>query len=259
MAGGSTVPGPGEERTVTRSGSRVRLLTLPPMLQSSRVRPAWGAIGGLAVLGVLVAVVFGVRVFMTSSAATPTPVVASNRPGDLRQQQKSIPEGKQSAASPVTTPTSTGSTAGTLVVHVVGQVKKPGVVRAASGARVEEVIAASGGLTAQADTRQVNLARVVSDGEQVVVPAHGELLPPGQGGGASGGPGGKSSAAPGKINVNTADATALDALPGVGPVTARRIVEWRQSHGRFSSLKELQEIPGIGPKLVEQIMPLVSL
>ncbi|WP_074788440.1 helix-hairpin-helix domain-containing protein [Austwickia chelonae] len=227
------------------------------MLRNCRVRPAWGAVWGLVVIGLLVAVVMGVRVFMASSSSAPTPVGSSNRSGDSRQQPTPGPSGQPRSNAADPTPSQGRSSAATVVVHIVGQVKRPGVIRTTSGSRVEEVIAASGGLTAQADTRQVNLARVVTDGEQLVVPAQGEAVPPAPAGNA---PGGKLSSQPaGKVNVNSADAAALDALPGVGPVTARRIVEWRQAHGRFTSMKELQEVPGIGPKLLDQITPLVTL
>ena len=113
----------------------------------------------------------------------------------------------------------------------------------------------------KADLSALNLARVLVDGEQVRVPAVGEPVPPvptaGAGASTGGGAGSGGSRAP--VSLNTADLAGLDSLPGVGPVLAQRILDWRSSHGRFTSIDELGEVSGIGEKLLAQLTPLVTL
>jgi len=153
-----------------------------------------------------------------------------------------------------------------LLVHVVGQVRRPGVIRLPAGARVLDAVKAAGGAKTSADLNHLNLARPVADGEQIVVPKPGEAI---SGFGASGASGvagasgfaGKGLADGGStgglVDLNTADASALDSLPGVGPVLSQRILDWRTQHGRFSSVDELGEVSGIGDKLMAQIGPKV--
>ena len=144
--------------------------------------------------------------------------------------------------------------AGTEVtVHTVGQVRTPGLRRLPPGARVADAISAAGGATEEADLAAVNLARLLVDGEQVYVPARGELS---RAQPAGSGPSGASPG--GTVNLNTADVAALDTLPGIGPVLAGRIVAWRQQHGRFSAVDELGEVTGIGPTLLSKIRDRVA-
>jgi competence protein ComEA len=151
-----------------------------------------------------------------------------------------------------------------LVVHVVGQVAKPGLVRLKAGARVADAIESAGGATRAADLEAMNLARALVDGEQVFVPKPGEQPPAVAGpqvpGGSTAGDGSGSvgGSATGSVNLNTADLNALDSLPGVGPVLAQRIVDWRTEHGRFTSVEELGEVSGIGDKLLSQLRPKVT-
>lgn len=157
------------------------------------------------------------------------------------------------ARSPTPTPTAT-----TVVVHVVGAVRRAGVVSLPAGSRVADAVAAAGGALAAADLASVNLARPVTDGEQVRVLREGEAPPTTTLVGAGTTPG---AATPpmALVPLNTADAAALDALPGVGPVLAARIVAWRSEHGRFTSVDELAEVSGIGARLLETLRPLVTL
>lgn len=134
-----------------------------------------------------------------------------------------------------------------LVVHVIGEVVRPGVIHLADGARVEDAVEAAGGATVEADLSAINLARLVVDGEQILVPAPGEAVPASVQAGESSGP----------LDLNQADADALDGLPGIGPVLAERIVAWRVEHGRFSSVDELAEVSGIGPALLSDLRDLV--
>jgi competence protein ComEA len=125
-----------------------------------------------------------------------------------------------------------------LVVSVVGKVRSPGLVTVPSGARVADALSAAGGALDGTDITALNLARKLTDGEQLYV---GVAAPPPAAPQQADAP-----AAPGKLNLNTASAEQLDSLPGVGEVTAKRIIDWRTQHGSFSSIDQLQEVDGIG-------------
>jgi competence protein ComEA len=146
---------------------------------------------------------------------------------------------------------STSSTA-ELVVSVAGQVVRPGLVRLPAGARVADALQAAGGPVPGADLAGVNLARRLTDGEHV-------LLAPDTGQGPAAQMAGEAPAANGsKVNLNTATLAELDALPGVGPVTARRILDWRAANGRFGSVDQLREVDGIGETRFAQLRELVT-
>ncbi|MFF3951983.1 helix-hairpin-helix domain-containing protein [Streptomyces sp. NPDC001890] len=146
---------------------------------------------------------------------------------------------------------------GHIVVDVNGKVRRPGIRQLPSGSRVADALRAAGGVRAGTDLTGLNRARVLMDGEQVVVGA-----PPGPstGGGAAGvasGSGGGSSAA-GPVSLNTATVEQLDTLPGVGPVLAQHIVDYRAQHGGFRSIDELREVNGIGDRRFADLQPLVG-
>ncbi|WP_345450577.1 ComEA family DNA-binding protein [Arthrobacter gyeryongensis] len=154
-----------------------------------------------------------------------------------------------------------------LTVHVAGAVKSPGIVRVPAGARVFDAIAAAGGADPAAELNSLNLAAVVQDAAKIHVPRTGEAAPPpsqgAAGGTVAGGPPtagstGAGTSAGGKVNLNTATAEELDALPKVGPVLAKRIVEWREQHGPFASVEDLDAVDGVGPKMMESLLPLVT-
>lgn len=135
-------------------------------------------------------------------------------------------------------------------VHVVGAVEHPGVFRMPAGARVEDAVEAAGGPTEDAVVAGVNLARAVQDGEQILIPNRSDAAEPSAGGGAaSGGAGGPGGAA--RIDLNQVDAAGLEALPRIGPALAQRIVDWRTTNGRFRSVDDLLEVPGIGEKTLD--------
>ncbi|GIG27554.1 ComEA family DNA-binding protein [Cellulomonas marina] len=162
------------------------------------------------------------------------------------------------------------ATAAATVVHVVGQVAVPGLVRLPDGSRVADAVAAAGGALPTADLAALNLARVLVDGEQVVVPRPGEATPPASaptGGGAStgdaatgsattGGTGGDGPGA-GPLDLGTATLAQLDALPGIGPVLAQRILDHRATTP-FTAVAQLGDVEGIGPTLLERLEPLVT-
>jgi competence protein ComEA len=139
---------------------------------------------------------------------------------------------------------------GSAFVHVTGAVRRPGVYRLPSWARLDLAVRRAGGPIAGADLQGVNLAAKIADGQQVVVPRNGA----GGGGIATGGPaapGGAPSAGP--VSLNTATPEQLDQLDGVGPATAQKILEWRRQHGGFRSVDDLKQITGIGPKKFEAL------
>ncbi|MET0714632.1 MAG: ComEA family DNA-binding protein [Mycetocola sp.] len=136
-----------------------------------------------------------------------------------------------------------------LYVHILGAVASPGVYQFRDGERVVDAIAAAGGFTPEADQKTVNLARFLSDGEQIVVSVQGVEPPPSEPGAAAPG---------GKVNINTASSAELDTLPRVGPAMAERIIAWRDANGRFRSVDDLLNVPGIGDKTFESLKDLVS-
>lgn len=139
-----------------------------------------------------------------------------------------------------------------LYVHVFGAVARPGLYRLEEGARVVDVIAAAGGLADGADQSSINLARRLTDGEQLRVPLVGEAPPPDATGTSAG------TTADGRVNLNAADAATLDTLPRVGPAIAQRIIEWRETNGAFTSVDDLLSIPGIGDKMLAALRDLVT-
>lgn len=167
-------------------------------------------------------------------------------------QTRSTPVAVAAPPSVAVSPSTSATPAPEVLVHVLGAVKKPGVVTLPEGSRVGDAIAAAGGLTASADPAELNLAAVVADGAQVVIGT--ERAPRGDvNGAASNGAGNGSAAA--TISLNTATVEQLDTLPGVGPVTAQKILDWREQHGKFTAVSELQEVDGIGPKTYADIAP----
>lgn len=140
--------------------------------------------------------------------------------------------------SPPTVTGDDGVNAGSITVHVSGWVAAPGLYQLAAASRVADAVAAAGGLLPGADTTSVNLAAPIADGEQVVIPG-----PAGAASGASVKPGDRGD---GKVHLNRATAEDLETLPGVGPVLAERIVEYREQHGPFTTVEDLLDVPGIG-------------
>ena len=136
------------------------------------------------------------------------------------------------------------SVAPKLVVHVAGAVRRPGLYRLAEGKRVADAVARAGGATAPADTAAINLAAPLADGMQVLVPRR----VPGAGGKTVGG----------RVSLSSGTAAELDGLPGIGPITAQKILDYRAEHGGFRSVDDLDAIPGIGPARIEQLRDVVS-
>ena len=159
---------------------------------------------------------------------------------------------------PVSTPTggvpAPQPTAAGLVVDVAGKVRRPGIVELPPGSRVVDALAAAGGARPGTDTAGLNLARPLVDGEQIVV---GLEIPPGPVVATAPPAGGSPTAAPVSVNLNTADQTELEALPGIGPVTAQSILDWRAENGSFTSVDQLLDVSGIGDVTLADIEPYV--
>lgn len=212
-----------------------------PSLESGdayeRTSPRARALVGAVVVVLLVALGVTVLVGIVRSGALAPEVVPVN------------------PSAGTTGPAGADVSAGTLYVHVSGAVARPGLYRLEGGARIVDAVAAAGGFSDDADDSGVNLARPVSDGEQVVVPVEGAAAAgTGVGGGADGGAAGET-----RVNLNTATVVELDTLPRVGPAIAQRIVDWRTTNGRFSAVDDLLSVPGIGEKMLESLRLLVVL
>lgn len=149
------------------------------------------------------------------------------------------------AALPLTalpSPTPSG-----IVVDVAGRVHRPGLVTLPAGSRVSDAVRAAGGALRRADLVLVNLAARVSDGQLLVVGVPGATAA-----------GADASGSAGPVNLNTATADQLDALPGIGPVLAQRIIDWRGAHGGFHSVRDLDQVSGIGDSIYAELEPLVT-
>ncbi|WP_353942511.1 ComEA family DNA-binding protein [Streptomyces sp. HUAS MG91] len=212
--------------------------------------------GALAVVVVLcVAAIFAVQHFWagrTQPVRAPEAVRAA-APAAADPVPSPSP-GPEPGPAPQSSPTGGAG----IVVDVAGKVRRPGIQRLPAGARVADALRAAGGVRPGADTAGLNRARLLTDGEQVLVgePAAPGAVPPGGGGG----PGGSSAAtAPpaGPIGLNTASVEQLDTLPGVGPVLAQHILDYRTEHGGFRSVDELREVNGIGDRRFEDLRNLV--
>jgi competence protein ComEA len=185
----------------------------------------------------------GLALLLAGALVATLLVVRPPGPGDAAPAPLAV------ATAPTDAPT------GAVTVHVVGEVARPGVVTLGLGARVRDAIAAAGGATSLARLETVNLARVVHDGEQLVVPGP-EAAAPAGGTVDEAGEGGAIDA-DGRVDVNRATAEELTTLPGIGPVLAERILAHREANGPFTSPGELREVAGIGERTFQTLAELV--
>ncbi|MGF9661813.1 ComEA family DNA-binding protein [Arthrobacter crystallopoietes] len=249
-------------------------------------RPRWKIALGAALVAAGLVLGYGIVVVATadlhraeSDVLASVPVASqpageggngSGAPNAVADDASPPGDGGDTAAPPnaeVPGPSAAAPGAKGLVVHVAGAVKKPGIVRLAAAARVFEALEEAGGALPEADLAALNLAAVVSDGQQIFVPspqhqpsggaAAGD--PPGTSGGpanADGQPGGGEAG--GKVNLNTATIEELTGLPRVGPVLAQRIIDYREQHGAFTRPEDLDAVPGIGEVMLANLIELVT-
>ncbi len=208
----------------------------------SRFR-AWGA-PQLTVLAVVVAAGVALTAWwVVRDQASPVVPATAHLPASAEPLVTGSPPGDPSAP---------GSAAGTVTVDVTGKVRRPGIVVLDGGARVVDALEAAGGEREGVDLSTLNLARVLVDGEQIVVGAAAATVPAMP----TGPP--PSGAPPTMVNLNTASQAELETLPDVGPVTALAIVAWRDQHGGFTSVDELLEVDGIGDVTLAKLTPYVT-
>jgi competence protein ComEA len=217
---------------------------LPATLQG---RVSLGA-GHVAVLAVVAAVALAVTAYLTIRArptVTPLPQ-AHTSPATQEPTASTLPAGR-------VVPSAGASPGGSVVVDVAGKVRRPGVATLPAGSRVVDAIRRAGGVRRGVDLTSLNLARVLVDGEQILV---GLAPAPGVAASASSQPGADTGTL---VNLNTATLEQLDGLPGVGPVTAQKILDWRTAHGSFTAIDELLEVDGIGEKTLADMAPHLTL
>lgn len=247
---GVRVPVPGRHAS-RRARARPGLPTGPLLLAPTH----------LAVLAVVVALALALTSWWVVRS-DPVPVAAPATPGPgVTGSPLALLEPSEAVASGAAATTEEA----VVVVDVAGEVRRPGVVELPAGSRVVDALEAAGGVRGGVDLSGLNLARVLVDGEQVLVGAPGTA--PGQPAGTV--PRAVPGAVPGTtppgatapaalVDLNTADQATLESLPDVGPVTAQAILAWRTEHGGFTAVQELLEVDGIGPATLETLAPLVT-
>ncbi|GAA4871788.1 ComEA family DNA-binding protein [Serinicoccus chungangensis] len=288
--------GPGSGGLAGEGGhvEEVRLVPVPGAGRGASIGVGARSVGGLLLVAVVVLAVLGGRWWWVAQQATalpdasaqeqgepvvsgfvegggPSATTGADADGDAVLQtgggERGVvaPGAGGPGAGAGSTPSPTPD--GPVLVHVVGHVAAPGVVELRPGARVVDAVDAAGGLTDGADPGSVNMARVVADGEQVWVGAPGEDPPAGWVAGAPAGePAGTGAggvvagteAPAALVDLNRATQADLEELPGIGPVTAGRILAWREEHAGFTTVEELLEVSGIGDRTLEQLAPLVT-
>ena len=223
---------------------------LPPSLHG-RVR-----IGSphLAALAVLVAAVMAALAWSAVRAGDPGDLVPARSVTGVTPALVT-PAAPAALAPPSAAAVPSASPAGQVVVDVAGKVRRPGIVRLPVGSRVVDAVEAAGGPRRGVDLSPLNLARVLVDGEQVVV---GVPTPSGVAASAASVPGGAGGPAGVLVNINSAAQAELETLPGIGPVTAQAILQWRTEHGSFSAVDELMEVSGIGEATLAELAPFVT-
>jgi competence protein ComEA len=224
---------------------------LPPAGRLARVRAVLAGAGrqrvAVAVLALAALLAAGaVWVRATPHLAGPPAGPGEAGPGAAASAVQTLPRAAPDGSA-------AGGSSGRVAVHVAGRVRRPGLVRLPVGSRVQDAIRAAGGVASGADLDAVNLARKLVDGEQVRILRHGDPVPVPAPGAA--GPAGSGPAVP--VDLNTATVEQLDGLPGVGEVTANRIIAYRSAHP-FTSVDELLEVPGIGQRRFDQLKDLVT-
>lgn len=251
LSGHADGPAPPPARPVPEPGAAARVSLWQQMAARIPVRLDPGRRAAIGVGGavLIAALVTGLWVAVQRphavpvSAATPLPG-ASSPVGSIAPSMQAAGTARSSVAT---------STAARLVVDVAGKVRHPGLYRLPPGSRVFDAIQAAGGARRGVDLRRLNLAAMVVDGQQILVGlAGGAPVPISM-------PAPAGASPSGLVDLNTATLEELDALPGIGPVTAQYILDWRTAHGSFTSVDQLDDVTGIGPAKLADLRPLVSI
>ncbi|WP_378738698.1 helix-hairpin-helix domain-containing protein [Nocardia brasiliensis] len=256
------------------AGSGWRDRFVPERFRGIRFDPGRRGVGTLLVIGVVAMVVAAVVVFRERPVAQPVPPLPAVRTSTTTPAvaRSNSTASASAAASPgaAPQPAESGAAPGAdeLVVSVVGLVQHTGLVRLPAGSRVADALAAAGGPRDGADLAGLNLAQRLLDGDQVLVGPAGPNPGPPQLGSTTINAGGRTATAPsgsagppspsGRVDLNTATESDLDALPGVGPVTAKAIIAWRTANGRFTAIDQLGQVDGIGPARLARLRELVK-
>jgi competence protein ComEA len=204
------------------------------------------AIGSAALVAIVIA---GAWVVLNRPHALALASASPSSAGSTATGSAEVSSAGPSTSAGTSTTRSSGSPVAVLVVDVVGKVAQPGVYRLPAGSRVEDAVRAAGGVLPGVDASTLNLAQLVTDGQQIAVAVPGAPVAA-DASGPAGAPG-----AP--VNLNSATSSQLDALPGVGPVLAQHIIAWRNAHGRFTSVDQLREVSGIGEAKFDDLKALV--
>ena len=229
---------------------------IPPFLRNWQIVMAILIV--LAALGFLFSRFVSQPVASTAEATALQPVIAreevlaSSDAEDLLENSNTVAPGEERVPA---TPTPVQAT---IVVYVTGAVRAPDVYTLPAEARVKDLVMAAGGLTADADSEQINLAERLKDAEHVHVPRLGEATRTSEAAPRGTNVATESTEEDKIVNINTANVAELDTLPGIGPALAQRIVDYRTANGSFASPNDLTNVPGIGSALLEKIAPKIS-
>jgi competence protein ComEA len=228
---------------------------LPLWARGLTGRVSRGAVLALAVVVVVVAV--GTTVVLHHRSASPA-YAGSTWPGSTSPTSASSAADSGSSAASVTGgATADSASSDSIVVDVAGKVRRPGLVTLPPGSRVADAIAAAGGALRHRDIATTDLAAKVGDGQLLLIGVTGSGSTGTPGDSSTGGTtSGSGSSAP--VSLSSADLTTLETLPGVGPVTAQKIIDWRTAHNGFTSIEQLQQVPGIGPAHYAEVEALVT-
>ena len=231
----------------------------PPARSLVEVVKQWVVWFGLVRLIVIVASIVGVGAGAYWLLRAPATPVENSLPFATTSSSTTTPALQGVDSGPPSSATSSATATHSLVVYVAGAVSTPGVYELAAAARVDDAVAAAGGLAPDADLEALNLAAFVSDGDRVFVPRVGQPVPPVVvPAGGTGRAGSDPTNEPGPVNINEATAEELNGLPGVGPSTAAAIVAHREEAGPYASVDDLLDVRGIGPAKLDAIRALVT-
>lgn len=238
--------GAGRATSAMQMGVAGLIERVPATVRDGRVTVSRTAAAGIALLAVAALVLAGSYAWRARAVEAVVPMAPSTSVPLPGASLGASPDGPQEPGGGAS-----ASPAGEIVVDVAGKVRRPGVVQLPLGSRVVDAIEAAGGVRGVVDLTGLNLARILSDGEQVLVGVDGAAPAPGAPGVTGDAPDGAM------VDLNTATLEQLEALPGVGPVLGQRIIDWRTAHGRFSSIDELREVSGIGDARFADLAPRV--